>query len=35
MYRFEKQGIIGGIPKRAKDLVFDLNVDLDMLCKKA
>ena len=35
MYRFDKQEIVSEIPKKAKDLVSDLKVDLDLLRKKA
>jgi transposase len=35
MYRMEKSEILGEVPKKAKDLVSDLKIDLSMLCKKA
>jgi transposase len=35
MYRMEKSEILSEIPKKAKDLVSDLKIDLSMLCKKA
>ena len=35
IYRMEKKEIMSEIPKKAKDLVSNLKVDLDMLCKKA
>ena len=35
MYRMEKGEIMSEIPKKAKDLVSDLKIDLGMLCKKA
>ena len=34
MYRMEKGEIMSEIPKKAKDLVADLNIDLDILRKK-
>lgn len=33
-YRFEKRGIMDEVPRKAKDLVVGLGIDLDMLCKK-
>ncbi len=35
IYRFERQEIMSEITKKAKDLVTDLKIDLDMLCKKS
>jgi transposase len=35
MYRMEKSEILSEVPKKAKDLVSDLKIDLSMLCKKA
>jgi len=35
MYRMEKSEIMGEIPKKARELVEKLGIDLDMLCKKA
>jgi len=35
MYRMEKGEIMSEIPKKAKELVEKLGIDLDMLCKKA
>ena len=35
MYRMERGEIMSEIPKKAKDLVKDLRIDLDMLCKKS
>jgi len=34
MYRMEKSEIMGEIPKKARELVEKLGIDLDMLCKK-
>jgi transposase len=34
MYGMEKGEIMSEIPKKAKDLVAELNIDLDILCKK-
>ncbi|SIM84669.1 transposase [Cuniculiplasma divulgatum] len=34
MYRFEKQEIMSELPKKAKDLVSDMKIDLDILRKK-
>ncbi|MHB1709776.1 MAG: hypothetical protein ACYCT2_09945, partial [Thermoplasmataceae archaeon] len=34
IYDLRKQEMLGEIPKRAKDLVSTLNIDLDMLSKK-
>ena len=34
MYRTEKQEISIEIPRKAKDLVIDLGIDLDVSCKK-
>ncbi|OWP56674.1 MAG: IS1634 family transposase [Thermoplasmatales archaeon B_DKE] len=34
MYRFEKQEIMSEIPKKAKDLVSEMKIDLDILRKK-
>jgi transposase len=33
MYRMERSEIMSEIPKKAKDLVSDLKIDLNMLCK--
>jgi len=35
IYRMEKGEIMSEVPKKAKDLVSDLKIDLGMLCKKA
>ena len=35
MYRMEKSEIMSEIPKKARELVEKLGIDLDMLCKKA
>ena len=35
MYRMEKTEIMSEIPKKANDLIMDLKIDLDLLCKKA
>ena len=34
MYRMEKGEILGEIPKKTRDLVSDMNIDLDLLRKK-
>ena len=34
IYRMEKGEIMSEVPKKAKDLVSDLKIDLGMLCKK-
>ena len=35
IYRIEKGETISEVPKKAKDLVLDLKIDLSMLCKKS
>ncbi len=35
MYRMERSEIMSEVPKKAKDLVSDLKIDLDILRKKA
>ena len=34
MYRMEKSEIMSEIPKKSRELVEKLEIDLDMLCKK-
>ena len=34
MYRMEKGEILSEIPKKTRDLVSDMNIDLDLLRKK-
>ena len=34
MYRMEKQEILSEIPTKAKNLVINLKIDQNMLCKK-
>ena len=34
MYRMERSEIMSEIPKKARELVEKLKLDLDMLCKK-
>jgi hypothetical protein len=35
IYRMERNEIMSEVPKKAKDLVSDLKIDLDILRKKA
>ena len=35
MYRMEKSEIMSEVPKKSRELVEKLGIDLDMLCKKA
>ena len=35
IYRMEKGEIMGEIPKKAKEIISDMNIDMDILRKKA